>query len=184
MKNIWFISDTHFLHANMLNFITAETGDRFRGRYFADQDDCDELMIENWNKHVKPGDHIWHLGDVFIGDKDKFETLWSRLNGKKRLIVGNHDDIKYLSGKSKSGVNFFEKVKVWQKMDDMILTHVPMEMANSYEGRHSTFNVHGHIHNNQSPTPRHYNMCVEHNDWSPVHYEDLKTFLNRRKAAL
>lgn len=183
-RNIWIVSDTHFLHANMLKFLNDD-GVPFRGKYFEDQDQCDEIMIHNWNKVVKPQDHIWHLGDVFIGDKAKFDSLWGKLNGHKRLIVGNHDDIRFLSGKDSRGNWFFERVELWKYMEDMILTHVPMELANSFEGKYRvTFNVHGHIHNNDSPTIRHYNACVEVNDWAPIHYEDLRQKLAARKASL
>ena len=49
-------------------------------------------MIENWNSVVKKGDYVYHLGDVFFGSKETFPALWNRLNGSKRLIIGNHDD--------------------------------------------------------------------------------------------
>lgn len=184
--NIWIISDTHFQHANMLNFV-SENGEKFRGKHFANQQECDELMIQNWNKVIRPEDHVWHLGDVFMGSSETFENIWSRLMGKKRLIVGNHDDIRFLSGKSsKTGSHYFQKIELWRVFNefDMVLTHVPMQLSNSFEGRHMTFNVHGHIHNNKSPTLRHYNACVEVNDWAPIHIEDLASKLKRRKASL
>jgi len=183
-RNVWIISDTHFLHANMLKFL-GEDGLPFRGKHFKDQAECDELMIENWNAVIKPEDHVWHLGDVFIGPKTDFEKIWVKLQGHKRLIVGNHDDIRYLSGKGHKGQWFFEKIAVWKYMDDMLLTHVPMQLQNTFEGDYRvTFNVHGHIHNNLSPTLRHYNACVEVNNWSPIHYEDLRDKLRKRKASL
>jgi len=74
MPNIWIISDTHFQHENMLNF--KSNGVRFRGDVFSSQRDCDETMIQNWNSCVKPEDHVWHLGDVFMGSKEKFDRDW------------------------------------------------------------------------------------------------------------
>jgi len=175
----WIISDTHFQHSNMLKFL-GDDGLPFRGKHFSNQKECDELMIENWNKNIKPWDKVYHLGDVFMGDKMEFEKLWARLNGKKSLIVGNHDDIRYLSGKSSlTGDWFFRKIEVWKyfkfKENSFIATHVPMQLEGSFEGEHRAYyNVHGHIHNNKSPTSRHYNACVEVNNWSPIHIEDLK----------
>lgn len=185
--NTWIISDTHFQHSNMLNF-TDDSGNYFRGDKFSDQHECDELMIQNWNSVIKPEDHVWHLGDVFFGDKTDFCKLWSRLMGKKRLIVGNHDDIRFLSGKNPVNDQwFFQKIGVWNlfKEHDFIATHVPMQLSNTFEGkRNATFNVHGHIHINKSPTLRHYNACVEVNDWAPINIDDLSRRLKKRKSSL
>lgn len=80
MNDIWVISDTHFQHINIVEkFIPA--------RPFKDIHHHDEMLIENWNKVVKPGDKVYHLGDVFIGNPIMFKGLWPRLNGSKRLVV-------------------------------------------------------------------------------------------------
>jgi len=187
MGNIWFISDTHFQHTNMLKFL-GEDGLPFRGKHFGSQEECDETMIQNWNKVIRPEDTVWHLGDVWMGSTERYmEKIHPRLMGKKRVIVGNHDDIRELCAKNPfTGEWMFQKVEVWRvfRGHDFIATHVPMQMDHSYEGRNMTFNVHGHIHNNRAPTLRHYNACVEVNDWAPIHIEDLKAKLNKRKASL
>ena len=67
MSNIWLISDTHFGHENILNFIDSRTGLKVRPG-FANVDEMDECMVENWNSVVKKGDKVWHLGDVMFGD--------------------------------------------------------------------------------------------------------------------
>lgn len=181
MSDIWLISDTHFQHANLLNFL-GEDGIPFRGQRFSSVKEMDELMIHNWNEVIKPSDKVYHLGDVMFGSKEKFELLWPRLMGHKRLILGNHDDGHYMASN-----NFFEKIMVWRlfKGYDMILTHVPMQLSNTYEGaRQATFNVHGHIHQNTPPTVRHINICVEQTDYKPVNIEDLAVQLRKRKATL
>jgi len=185
-RDIWVISDTHFQHSNMLNFLDPN-GVPFRGHRFTNQKECDELMIHNWNENIKINDHVWHLGDVFFGDKERFCNLWPRLMGHKRLIVGNHDDIRFLSEKNPMTKTwFFEKIELWRNWGhyDMVMTHIPMQLESTFEGRRSTFNVHGHIHNNRSPTLRHYNACVEVNDYTPIHIEDLASKLKKRKSSL
>ena len=89
MRDIWLISDTHFGHENILGFRHGgRDGPLIRGSRFSSVEEMDEAMIENWNKTVKPGDKIYHLGDVFFGPKDEFIKKWKRLNGQKRLILG------------------------------------------------------------------------------------------------
>lgn len=135
----------------------------------------DETMIENWNRVVKPGDKVYHLGDVFIGDKSVFKTLWPRLNGKKNLIVGNHDDIKFMSSGS-----FFRKVYMWRKIPEMgvILTHTPQHQS-TLDNRKIPYNVHGHIHENKSPSSLHYNVSVEAINYTPVHLEEVRDKLRK-----
>lgn len=159
-KDIWLISDTHFGHENILKFEPEY-------RNFKDVSHMNECLIENWNSVVKPRDKVYHLGDVFFGDKEKFKTLWPRLNGKKRLIVGNHDDIKFLS----SG-GFFQKVMLWRifKEFDMVLTHVPIHPDNY---RKVSWNVHGHTHSQGSPKGNYKSVCCEMINNTPIHIEEV-----------
>jgi len=120
---------------------------------------------------VKPGDKVYHLGDVFFGDKGWFKTNWPRLHGRKRLVVGNHDDVKFLS----SG-GFFDKVLMWRKFENLLLTHVPVHSSTLGEGRFrgkEVLNIHGHIHQNRPPPGPYRCVCVEHTDYMPVNIESF-----------
>tara|TARA_R110000796_G_scaffold28646_1_gene78144 strand:+ start:238 stop:738 length:501 start_codon:yes stop_codon:yes gene_type:complete len=164
MNDIFVTSDTHFNHVNMLNFKGA---DGKPVRYFDNVNEMNETIIDNWNRVVRPQDKIYHLGDVFFGSKEEFKVLWSRLNGKKRLIVGNHDDIKFLSGG-----NFFQKVYMWRLFKEfgLILTHVPINQDNFRSG---TKNVHGHVHTKPSPVGPYQCVCTEVTNYTPVNIESL-----------
>lgn len=169
MADIWVISDTHWNHANILKFTDRESGKPVRP--FQSVHDMNEIMVENWNSVVKPGDKVYHLGDVFFGSKEDFKVLWTRLHGRKRLVVGNHDDVKFLS----SGA-FFEKVMLWRKFENLLLTHVPVHPSTLGEDRFSgkqMINVHGHIHQNKSPDGPYKCVCVEQTFYKPVNLEEL-----------
>lgn len=163
MPDIWFISDTHFNHANIIKYCRPE---------FNSVEEMNELMIENWNKVVKKGDKVYHLGDVFFGNKEEFKKLWPRLNGKKRLIVGNHDDVKFMA----SG-GFFEKIMLWRVWNDkgFLFTHVPVHPDSIQERLvvSGGVNVHGHTHTNGSPDGPYRSVCVELNNYTPTHLEEL-----------
>ena len=167
MSNIWVISDTHFQHENIVSKFEPR-------RPFYDIFHHDQALIDNWNAVVKPGDKVYHLGDVFFGDKEAFKRLWPRLNGKKRLVVGNHDDVKFLS----SG-GFFEKIMLWRifKEYGLLLTHVPVHPSTLGEGRMKEvkmMNIHGHTHFNGSPPGPYKSVCVEMTKYTPVNIETLK----------
>lgn len=128
-----------------------------------------EIMIDNWNKLVKPEDKIYHLGDVYFGSQQSAEGILSRLNGKKRLVVGNHDTI---YGKENILQKYFQKLYMWRlfKEHNMCLTHVPIHESSF---RKVSYNVHGHIHEKPSPTKQHICVCVEHTNYTPVNIEEI-----------
>lgn len=62
-------------------------------RPFADVRNMDESLIRAWNAVVKPDDVVYHLGDfaMSLHDGDRVRSIFSRLMGRKFLILGNHD---------------------------------------------------------------------------------------------
>ena len=162
MRDIWFISDTHFGHKNILSW----------GRDVDTVEEMDAVMVERWNSVVKKGDLVYHLGDVFFGPKEDFNKLWPKLNGSKRLIVGNHDDVRFLS----SG-GFFQKVMLWRVWHDkpLLFSHVPVHEDCIQERilARGGMSVHGHTHFNGSPEGPYKSVCVELNNYTPVHLEEL-----------
>lgn len=164
MHEKWFISDTHFFHANILKF-TDDEGNPVRK--FDNVHDMNEYMVKKWNSVVNPQDYIYHLGDVTFRYDGAFQELMSRLNGRKRLILGNHDKIK-----GNKLLDWFEKVELWKgfKEFDFTATHIPARLESLRDGK---FNVHGHTHQRKSPTDHHINVSVEVRDYTPVHIEEL-----------
>jgi len=168
MANIFVVSDTHFNHENILKFTNSKTGELIRPG-FKDLDHMNETIIDNWNKIITPEDKVYHLGDVYFGSQQKAELILSRLNGKKRLIVGNHDVI---YGKGNVLQKYFQKIYMWRlfKEFDMCLTHVPIHQDSF---RKVNYNVHGHIHEKESPGEQYINVCVEKTKYKPVPIEEI-----------
>ena len=148
---------------------------KFKTRPFSTTEEMDEALVDNWNSVVKPGDKVYHLGDVTFGNKENYiKNIHNRLHGKKRLIVGNHDDVKFLAP-------YFEKVMLWRMFPDwgLLMTHVPVHPSTLGENRFTgkqMINVHGHIHSNPSPEGPYKCVCVEqpHMNYTPINIEELR----------
>lgn len=162
-RNIFVVSDTHFGHANILKFTDSTTGARVRPLWES-VDDMDEHMIDRWNSTVRDQDIVYHLGDVYFRNGN---SILPRLRGRKRLILGNHDN-----GKDQNLYKYFEKIMMWRMFPEFncVLTHVPIHESGLFKVQ---YNLHGHIHQNPSPSERHINCCVEVQDYTPRSIEEL-----------
>lgn len=154
----WFTSDTHFGHANVIDYCD---------RPFEDVEEMDAEMVRRWNALVKPGDRVYHLGD-FAWTLKRAREIRPQLNGTIRLIIGNHDDIKGLVT-----AGLFQRVEFWRHFREhgFTATHLPLRRE---QLRHGDWNVHGHTHNNdEASEPFHINICVEHTAYAPLHLEEV-----------
>lgn len=179
MAEIWVTSDTHYGHENII---------KFSNRPFHDVKHMDNMMVDRWNSVVKPEDKVYHLGDVYFGSNPPLD----RLQGKKRLILGNHDN-----GKDQLLQRHFQKIEVWRMFKEfgLLLTHVPVHPASlerihrkqvwdngsqKYELEEEIIplkNIHGHTHLNAEPhgDKKNYKcVCVELTDYTPVNIEELR----------
>jgi calcineurin-like phosphoesterase family protein len=148
----WIIADTHFFHSNI-------------GQYCDRPDGWQDLIIDNWNRYIQPGDTVFHLGDLALGKKEDTEVLVPLLNGKLYLMRGNHD---------RRGKAFYDQLgitllpdpfqMIYPKKLRLVFSHRPIVPLGS-----GVLNLHGHIHNNPAPElgPRHINVSIEVREYRP-----------------
>mgnify|MGYP000629650305 CR=1 FL=1 len=161
------ISDTHFGHANVLNFTIAD-GSKLRPG-FDNIYEHDEYLIEQWNKVVGVNDKVYHLGDVGFKNFTALSAILSRLNGTKVLIKGNHDNFKI-----SQYAQHFKDVRATHQLDGVILSHIPLheDSLNRWKG-----NIHGHLHNRTLADNRYVNVSVECLiNYAPVDFEGLREY--------
>jgi len=168
MADIWFTSDSHFFHENILKF-TDIGGERIRPLW-STADDMNADMVERWNARVKPQDKVWHLGDVAFKTVEKaveLDALLGKLHGHKRMLVGNHDNLK-----SEALMRHFEKIELWKGFakEGFTCSHIPLRLDSLRDG---TVNVHGHIHQNLMTDRGYVNVCVETRNFAPVHMDEV-----------
>jgi calcineurin-like phosphoesterase family protein len=160
MSDIWFTSDTHFCHTNIIKYCN---------RPFTHIDAMNEALIDNWNKVVKPGDRVYHLGDFGFGKKEELLSIFKRLNGEKHFIIGNHDK---------------DSLKLpWASRHDMFelkhndkyyqLCHYPMRAWDkAFHGARSCF---GHVHGMLKPYGWSCDVGVDCWEFTPVNFDTLES---------
>lgn len=161
MSDVYLISDLHFSHKGMAQ----------NYRKFQDEHYHDEHIIDQWNRIVRnKKDLVLILGDITM-EKSSPYYLLDRLNGRKKVILGNHDQIQHVPELMK----YVESVAGMMEYKGHILTHCPIHPD---ELRSWGKNIHGHLHNNyvmngEIRDNRYINVCCDVLDYKPRMLEEL-----------
>lgn len=176
--NIWFTSDTHYNYHSLDKYnVTSNLGTK----------PSTEQMIENWNRVVDKGDTIYHLGDFSEGLRlSEIDEILAKLNGKKHLILGNHDTtvansrewlsvsplkdirIKYLDRK---GVTQYQEIT---------LCHYAMKVWR-HSGRGS-WQLYGHSHGSLPEETSSFQLDVgmDANNMMPISFFQVKRRMEKK----
>lgn len=162
MEKTWFIADTHFFHKRIIEYCN---------RLFSDVEEMNSTIISNWNKVVKNNDRVFMLGDFALCGKDKIIEIGQKLNGRKVLIMGNHEGAS-LTTYYNAGFEMVSKFPIIFQ-DFFILSHEPIEFL----PLNTPFvNIFGHVHNDMrfpTITPRGACVSVERWNYMPVEFNQL-----------
>ena len=165
MSNIFFTSDSHFGHANIIKYCN---------RPFTNVDEMDEALITSFNKVVKPGDTVYHIGDFALvrEPNDVYIKYARRLNGQKFLIYGNHD--RWRKNNHFANYGFIKivpylEIKIGEQK--ITLLHYAMKVWNgSHRG---SWQLHGHSHGSLPRNYAAYQLDVGVDVWNytPISYD-------------
>lgn len=161
----YLISDTHFGHPNIIVF-KREDGSPLRD--FKHIKDHDEFLADNWNSIVKPEDKVYHLGDVGFKSFTHLNNIFSKLNGTKVLIKGNHDNLKLAQY-----AQIFKDVRAYHILDKLVLAHIPIhpDSLSRWKGQ-----IHGHTHDRCLSDKRYFNVSVENINYKPIDFEEVLAY--------
>lgn len=176
MPNIFFTSDLHFGHNNII---------RFDNRPFNSVEEMDKALIANWNRKVKDEDTVYVLGDISWYKDEKTVEIFQMLKGHKILIKGNHDR---LHGKIKY---CFDEIYDYKEITlpgniHITLCHYPITFFNRHH--YGSYMFYGHVHNSHEwqMTDNYrrelgeldiqcnmYNVGVMVNNYEPVTFDEV-----------
>ena len=183
-EQVWFTADTHFGHENII---------RFCHRPFANAGEMNEELVRRWNETVPEDGVIFHLGDFCHGGSPLWNALLSRLNGRKFLILGNHDMKSLRQGYMDRFEHVTQQMTIRVAGQAIVLNHNPfLCYGGSYR---DVWQLFGHVHSGPlSHTgldhprlnmlfPLQYDVGVDNNDFRPVSFAEVKSNINAQVAA-
>jgi len=118
-SGIYFTADLHIGHKNIL---------RLSNRPFGDIDHHDDTIIDNYNSIVSSNDVCYILGDISWNQSyETYKSIFNRLNGKKFIILGNHDNKQNLIRCQKEGlIESVKESQILQIGNDRIFYHISL----------------------------------------------------------
>lgn len=138
MSNIYFTSDTHFGHPN----IVGPNVSRWKSGYrtFDSLHEMNKTLINNINKTVQWDDTLYHLGDWSFRESPK--KYRDQINCRNiHIITGNHDSISRLEG------NFSSiQSEKFLKIDDILIFMHHYAHRVWPSSHHGSFHLYGHSH--------------------------------------
>lgn len=171
MPNVFFTADTHFGHARIIQYCN---------RPFQSAEEQDETILERFNSLIKPGDVLYHLGDICWSTYN-LGRFFGRLNTQEvHLIKGNHDNkhaSEYSRFRSVSDLKDI-RVGVYEKPEVFVLCHYPMRTWRS-KGR-GGFHLYGHVHGRMPGVDRSMDVGVDTHDFYPYSAEEIVDRLKDR----
>lgn len=166
MSETWLTSDLHINHPKAVLFR--------EGRYES-LHEMNEALIEEFNEVVRPEDTVYCLGDMCLGDADEAPRMMKRLNGKKILVIGNHDtDAKvrnYAAENVFVDMTWQERLKVGSRF--FYLNHYQMVVKNFTKD--PIWCLHGHTHAATALSEFHNNFHVGIDAWdTPISIDAVR----------
>jgi calcineurin-like phosphoesterase family protein len=175
---IWFTSDHHWGHENIIKFCD---------RPFSDVTYMREWLVNRWNETVHPDDLVFVLGDWAMGNREETLKVGLRLHGNKILVRGNHDDMSKKYTEQTYLDSGFEYVADWMALKlssghSVLLSHYPYsgdwQDKDRFEDQRlvdtGKWLLHGHVHETWRQRGRQINVGVDAWAGVPVSEYDIE----------
>ena len=186
-QNIFFISDLHIGHKNVI---------KFDGRPFADVDEMHLEMIKRWNSVVGDEDIVYYLGDLAFCRDETTKWFIHSIKGKINFILGNHDKMKDIVKFDRweniheygTEIGILDKDSLESRgsggYQKIIMAHYPILSWN--KSHYGSWMLHGHCHGSLMKSNQDYYKrkvmdvgcnCI---DYTPISYEKVKGIMSRK----
>jgi calcineurin-like phosphoesterase family protein len=194
MQNIWFTSDTHYGHKNIVRGITEWDGDSDKLRNFNTMEEHNETLVKSINSVVQPNDILYHLGDWSFGGHENIKNFRDQLNCNEiHLVFGNHDqhitpiDSPYRKLFSSCNYVLELSMKVDRKYgivgkQKMFLSHYGHRVWN--KSHHGSIHLFGHSHGTLPMFGKSMDVGVDTNGLYPYHLDEIMNIMSNQKVEI
>lgn len=132
----FYISDLHIGHENIL---------RFDNRPFADVNEMNNKLIENWNARVHSDDTVYILGDFIWTKESEWPSIVGLLGGNKVLIRGNHDPKQFSAATRRMFQEITDLKEIKDSGKHVVMCHYPIPFFRAGFAP-TAFMLYGHVH--------------------------------------
>ncbi len=176
MNKIWFTSDHHFGHRNIIDHAK---------RPFDSAEEMDEVMIERWNEKVGAKDSVYYLGDLALNKTERLKEILKRLNGSIYLIKGNHESAALTCKNRFEWIKDYYELKVPDETvatgrQKIVLFHYAIKQWN--DKRNGSFHLYGHSHGSLEDDQRSlaFDVGVDCHNFYPLEYNEVKFIMSKK----
>ena len=164
----FYISDMHLFHKTIISDCD---------RPYKSLKEMHNDFIIKWNRKVGKNDMVYVVGDVATTSNEEelleVVNIFKILNGKKILIIGNHDRDSIRNFKfRKCFIDIKEYARIYDGGKKIVIFHCPMEY---WEGdKKGVIHIHGHVHNEPiTKKDNRYNVSADVIDFEPKTLDEI-----------
>jgi len=155
---VYFTSDLHIGHRSICKYRTR----------FKSAEEHHQYMLDKISELSKR-DLLYIIGDFLFNSVDypKHIEQLKRMPCRIKLVMGNHDSLKlYKELRFEMQLPLFSYKNKW-------ISHAPIHPL---ELRERMGNIHGHLHGNNIPDGRYFNVNIENNQYEFVSLDTIKEY--------
>lgn len=175
MQRVFFTSDTHLGHANII---------KYSNRPFSNVKEMDDALIDNINSMVHTNDILYHLGDfTFKRDYRDISDYRERIKCKNiYFIYGNHDhEIKKSRDLQLMFISCRNFAEIRDRGQDITLCHYALRVWN--KSHHGTWHLYGHSHGSlpDDPNSLSFDCGVDCHNYKPIYFEQIEAIMSKKE---
>lgn len=173
MNNVWFTSDFHLGHFNII---------RYCNRPFGNAREMDDVIVERVNACVRSNDILYFLGDFCMGKEEQVIAYRQRLACRTiHFIEGNHDKTTRKQQQLFASWGLLSEVHLAQQR--IVLCHYAMRVWPHHA--QGAWHLYGHSHGNlpDEPLALSLDIGVDTHDFRPWHFEEIQMVMAQKRTA-